>query len=489
MGIAAGKSLALRNRQHPLSGKAKLELGLLNVDSDEGIVTKEVNDTVKAKDGSDVGGDLDHLQTKVQMVHHDKPYSAAIHSSCKSPGTPSIDAQYKYLTHPKGEKKAIHLDDEVEYGRRVRKQLSFEEECSNKKMAPSTPAGAGPASVGVIHISDNDDEPDIMTIKMPTPEIQGIHTVCVSADHASGITVDDGKEMTSENSLKKTISYQSDGEDLSGCKGNVPFVSTPKRKKRPNIVTSDSESDGGDDKVPTRKFKRLHLGELICDPTSSHLNSCSTSATVSGVDCVRGALTPPKRRLMTLRECEKKGRAETNLASNLNARETENQSEILTNEDVEASETEEVGSDSEGESLGGFIINDSEVSGESEGTVIKKSKWEFEADMLAAFGKDPELCMKAVCALYRQQTSEEKTVKETIYSNQRGFSQCDALRGTTLAEYLTDGDPQGDLKKSVKDLQQYHPKALELCRTLATHYSKQLFAIYQNKEDPFFLSS
>lgn len=509
------KSLALRNRQHPLSGKAKLELGLLNVDSDEGIVTKEVNDTVKAKDGSDVGGDLDHLQTKVQMVHHDKPYSAAIHSSCKSPGTPSIDAQYKYLTHPKGEKKAIHLDDEVEYGRRVRKQLSFEEECSNKKMAPSTPAGAGPASVGVIHISDNDDEPDIMTIKMPTPEIQGINTVCVSADHASGITVDDGKEMTSENSLKKTISYQSDGEDLSGCKGNVPFVSTPKRKKRPNIVTSDSESDGGDDdddKVPTRKFKRLHLGELICDPTSSHLNSCSTSATVSGVDCVRGALTPPKRRLMTLRECEKKGRAETNLASNLNARETENQSEILTNEDVEASETEEVGSDSEGESLGGFIINDSEVSGgdgasceseeESNGNVDfvdiisrirrnsdKKSKWEFEADMLAAFGKDPELCMKAVCALYRQQTSEEKTVKETIYSNQRGFSQCDALRGTTLAEYLTDGDPQGDLKKSVKDLQQYHPKALELCRTLATHYSKQLFAIYQNKEDPFFLSS
>lgn len=80
------KSLALRNRQHPLSGKAKLELGLLNVDSDEGIVTKEVNDTVKAKDGSDVGGSLDHLQTKVQMVHHDKPYSAAIHSSCKSPG-------------------------------------------------------------------------------------------------------------------------------------------------------------------------------------------------------------------------------------------------------------------------------------------------------------------------------------------------------------------------------------------------------------------
>jgi hypothetical protein len=28
-----------------------------------------------------------------------------------------------------------------------------------------------------------------------------------------------------------------------------------------------------------------------------------------------------------------------------------------------------------------------------------KVKWKFEADMLAAFGKDLELCMKAVCAL------------------------------------------------------------------------------------------
>lgn len=354
-------------------------------------------------------------------------------------GTPSIDTQMK----------TNHLDHGVECGRRVRKQLSFDEDFSNKKMAP-----AGSASVGVIHISDNDDEPGSTNIKMPTPEIQGINTVSVSVDHALGITLNDGKEMTSKNSLEKTISYQSDGEDLSGFQGNILFISAPKRKKHPNIVSSDSESDDDDngDKVPIRKFKRLHLGDLICDPTSSHLNSCSISATtVSGVNCVRESVTLPKRRLMTLRECEGKSKTETDPASTVNARETENRSEILANEDVEASESEEVGSDSEGESLGGFIVNDSEVSGgdgassESEEEsdcnldfvdIIssirknsdKKSKWEFEADMLAAFGKDPELCMRAVCALYRQQTSDEKTVKGTIYSNQRGFSQCDAPR-------------------------------------------------------------
>ncbi|XP_057442850.1 uncharacterized protein LOC130734436 isoform X3 [Lotus japonicus] len=113
-------------------------------------------------------------------------------------------------------------------------------------------------------------------------------------------------------------------------------------------------------------------------------------------------------------------------------------------------------------------------------------KWEYEGDMLAAFGKDPELCMKAVCSLYRQQTSEEQMSKEAIYQNNRGFSKFDAHRGSALAEFLTDGDPSSGLKKSVEDLQEYDPKAVELCRTLAIRYSKQLYEIYKNNEDPFF---
>ena len=44
-------------------------------------------------------------------------------------------------------------------------------------------------------------------------------------------------------------------------------------------------------------------------------------------------------------------------------------------------------------------------------------EWEFEADMLAAFGKDPKLPMKDVCAIYRQQTSEEQMRRGTLYSN------------------------------------------------------------------------
>ncbi|KAI3895087.1 hypothetical protein MKW92_027488 [Papaver armeniacum] len=66
------------------------------------------------------------------------------------------------------------------------------------------------------------------------------------------------------------------------------------------------------------------------------------------------------------------------------------------------------------------LDNDDECDSESLGEVmdrmaknyrnkVKEVKWEFEADMLASFGEDPELCMKAVCALYRQQSFKGKS--------------------------------------------------------------------------------
>ncbi|KAI3881850.1 hypothetical protein MKW92_023622 [Papaver armeniacum] len=52
---------------------------------------------------------------------------------------------------------------------------------------------------------------------------------------------------------------------------------------------------------------------------------------------------------------------------------------------------------------------------------VKEVKWEFEADMLSSFGEDHELCMKAVCALYRQQSFKGKSAN--------GFFRCfDAVR-------------------------------------------------------------
>ncbi|KAI3860865.1 hypothetical protein MKX03_002481 [Papaver bracteatum] len=108
----------------------------------------------------------------------------------------------------------------------------------------------------------------------------------------------------------------------------------------------------------------------------------------------------------------------------------------------------------------------------------REIKWKFEADMLSSFEEDPELCAKAVCALYRHQIS----------AGAKGlFHYSDALRGTTLAKFLMDGACEGDLKKSIKELETLDSKAVEDCKRLARSYSKQLFSIYQKEKDPYFL--
>lgn len=49
-----------------------------------------------------------------------------------------------------------------------------------------------------------------------------------------------------------------------------------------------------------------------------------------------------------------------------------------------------------------------------------------------------------------------------------------------------DGGSYGPIKKTVEDLEKYDPGGSDFCDKLARRYSKQLFMIYQNKEDPCF---
>jgi hypothetical protein len=48
--------------------------------------------------------------------------------------------------------------------------------------------------------------------------------------------------------------------------------------------------------------------------------------------------------------------------------------------------------------------------------------WEYEAEMLSAFAEQPELCFKAVCALYRKQTEEEESEKAGMVHNGQRFN-------------------------------------------------------------------
>lgn len=463
---------------------------------------------IRPRDGSHDETDLDYMQNNANVESLVDVGSTFCHSPGKgtvdlqAAGTPFTDLPCKRDVCIEEGKKGVCLEYEVKYARQVRKQLSFEEERSpSKKLAPSTPGGARPASLGIIDISDSDSEVDNSHAKK-------IRKVRVLEDCILGGCVGSEKEKFSQNRVKQTHYDQNDKEDMDAREENILIFPTPKRKRASNVVNSDTESD--DDNVPISKLKWMHLQEKVPEIVGSDLNDCSVTDTISVGNNVMDIITPPRRRLVTLRKCEGKGGAGRNNLSQ--ASETKYHQGIPTREDVEDEDSEEAGSESEGESLGGFIVESSDVShaddASSESQDVSddnvdfdeilsklqrnkdhKSEWEFEADMLAAFGKDIELCMKAVCALYRQQTSEEKLSKETFYYNGRGFSKFDAERGSRLAEFLTDGDTTGDVKKSAKELQEYDPNAVELCRKLATHYSKQLFEIYKNKEDALFLSS
>ncbi|XP_039144194.1 uncharacterized protein LOC120281416 isoform X2 [Dioscorea cayenensis subsp. rotundata] len=333
-------------------------------------------------------------------------------------------------------------------------------------------------------------------------------------------------EISDEEGDEVETDFKDEVLNADGCRQEERFLSvpTPKKKCCSRVITSDSEDDDDDvdDDTPIGKLKRRKKAEE--DDEDEIPIGMLKNSNVGG-DAVGEDLTPNRKRLFPLGElermnCRKEGsyprdsidsdRITRRKVMFLNAGDAEG-------EEDETHELHACDSDSGSESLRGFIVNDSEVD-ESECSHgddisshdlsdecpsdleldevlarIRRGKnmkqWEYEADMLASFSKDPELCMKAVCAVYRQQTAEEKSVKGTLLINNRGFSKFDALKGSRMAEFLLDGDPNGPLKKSVEELQKYDRHGLDYCSKLARHYSKQLFMIYQNKEDPFFLPS
>ncbi|KAL2316896.1 hypothetical protein Fmac_030772 [Flemingia macrophylla] len=307
-------------------------------------------------------------------------------------------------------------------GKKLKKHLTFETEDSpSKKMS---------APFSVIDIIDSDDEANIT--QYPVPDRQGSESIYASTCFAT-----EGKESND--------SCGQNNQDSLDLGEDILFAATPKRKRSCNVVTSDSESDDDDDNIPI------------------------FPATISEDDKATNTVMT-RRRLMPLRKCVSKSQ-DNKISSSCRPHKAKYQQSIPTKDNADESEVDL--SYSEDENMSDFIVNDSDISNcdissrsqdvsncdeesnsinsqdvqdgnkdsdsqESDrdvdfGKILSKirrsknnMKWEFEADMLAAFGKDPELCMKAVCALYRQQTSEEQMSKGALFSNRRGFSKLDA---------------------------------------------------------------
>lgn len=353
---------------------------------------------------------------------------------------PSADISYRNLTPVEEGKRGILCKNELEYGSRARKQLNFGEETSfSKKIAPATPAGVTPASRSVIDIIDSDEEADAADLIALDAHVR--KKALESTDFTGGRPLE--KLQLPCEDLTRALD-QSD-EDNVTCYN----LSACKRKRASNIVNSDSESDT-DDYCPISRLK-----------TKSETGVTSSSWDEDGESVVR-------RRLVTLRNLKENKTRKESLPSNSNSMKTEHLCGIPTSKISKSDESEEDKSHTEGGSLDDFIASDLEISDgdsaskgdhsstdgspfhhdsldesgdESDGNIDyrgiiarigrrrdHKARWEFQADMQAAFGKDPELCMKAVCALYRLQTSDEKMHKATIVQNDQGFNQADAKR-------------------------------------------------------------
>lgn len=346
-------------------------------------------------------------------------------------GTPPNGTPHNHTVSFRRGKKFRSIESYFKHGKRVRKQLNFEEESPRKKMAPLTPAVSRPLH-GIIDIDDSDDEP--VVAKLISPHNQKKSEASVSAE----------TQIEVENKLRESVSHcgTKNVENMEGFSDDVIFNSTPKRKRASNIITSDTETDD-DDNVPICKVMRWPLQKTNCAQVSLEMNDGPANVSTSACDEAVASATPARRRLVSLRNCDEKRSQKQNSSSQI--------SEITNGmKDVEDG-LENVGSelDTESDSLEGFIVDSSDVSdvgsaSQSEdlsngsegydeiisklGRWKKELKWEYEADMLAAFGKDSDLCMKAVCALYRQQTSEEKVSKESLFYNKRGFSKFDAVK-------------------------------------------------------------
>ncbi|VAH74712.1 unnamed protein product [Triticum turgidum subsp. durum] len=368
------------------------------------------------------------------------------------------------------------MSEGVAVNRRGKKGPTFgrlEEGLGGKKQKSGDIVG-GHAMNDVIEVSDGEEEGMAVDGNLILDDDDVLSTPRGKKRAATRVISDSESEDEDENG-------QGHGE------GEVRVTSSRKRALR---GVSDSESEDGSEGV--RVVNQKPVSPLIMTGIESEDDDGELYQ-------MEGRSTPATRRLARLTKGQSKRmrptRRELEFFEPKKHEESEDDSEEDDNMEnfiVDDSDCSENSADSVEESSAGPEESDNEetykdLMGRIRGKRNAKNKdWKIEPEMLSAFDEYPELRLKAVCALYRKQTQEEQAEKATIMHNKKGFNQIDARRGSHIAQFLLDGDAAGPLKKTAQDLEKYDWYALEFCHKMALRYSKQLFAIYQNKEDPYF---
>lgn len=288
-----------------------------------------------------------------------------------------------------------------------------------------------------------------------TRQSQDIIEINDSDDDSSSSATLSGKKLTKQG-------YQHEA-DL----GLEDVNNETKLLKRKRTSPSNSKDDSGGIKEPRAKKCQV----LIQGPESAPVNYCAATTMFSGSDDRRNIFNQSRQAPTILRQYEEEIRVGQN--SQIQQREL-----VLDGSDGEQSSSSSDSDDFD-------FPNDSMVIKPTQANRIHK-KWKSEADMVATLEKDEELRLRAVCALFGQQAAVQKSSNFMSTFQNQGFDKVDATRGTALFEFLTNGDPQGKLKKSTMELLADDPGGFRDCKRLTIKYSKQLFEMWQVKGDPLF---
>lgn len=288
-----------------------------------------------------------------------------------------------------------------------------------------------------------------------TRQSQDIIEINDSDDDSSSSATLSGKKLTKQG-------YQHEA-DL----GLEDVNNETKLLKRKRTSPSNSKDDSGGIKEPGAKKCQV----LIQGPESVPVNYCAATTMFSGSDDRRNIFNQSRQAPTILRQYEEEIRVGQN--SQIQQRELV----------LDGSDGEQSSSSSDSDDFN--FPTDSTAIKPTQANRIHK-KWKSEADMVATLEKDEELRLRAVCALFGQQAAVQKSSNFTSTFQNQGFDKVDATRGTALFEFLTNGDPQGKLKKSTMELLADDPGGFRDCKRLTIKYSKQLFEMWQVKGDPLF---
>lgn len=288
-----------------------------------------------------------------------------------------------------------------------------------------------------------------------TRQSQDIIEINDSDDDSSSSATLSGKKLTKQG-------YQHEA-DL----GLEDVNKETKLLKRKRTSPSNSKDDSGGIKEPGAKKCQV----LIQGPESAPVNYCAATTMFSGSDDRRNIFNQSRQAPTILRQYEEEIRVGQN--SQIQQRELV----------LDGSDGEQSSSSSDSDDFN--FPTDSTAIKPTQANRIHK-KWKSEADMVATLEQDEELRLRAVCALFGQQAAVQKSSNFMSTFQNQGFDKVDATRGTALFEFLTNGDPQGKLKKSTMELLADDPGGFRDCKRLTIKYSKQLFEMWQVKGDPLF---